>query len=72
MSAFSSAWASVMVGPNEFQLFQPIGGVGARPARAAGDFAGDFDVAAKASEGTPAAAAVAREAARRRRRFESM
>jgi hypothetical protein len=28
-----------MVGPNEFQLFQPIGGVGARPAPGAGDFA---------------------------------
>jgi hypothetical protein len=60
MRAFSSACASVMVVANEFQLFQPIGGVGARTAPA---------VVVAACAGSAAAAARARELESRVRRF---
>jgi hypothetical protein len=38
MPAFSRAWASLIVVANEFQLFQPIGGVSASAVRLAGVF----------------------------------
>lgn len=65
MRAFSRAWASLIVVANEFQLFQPIGGVSASAVRLADVF---FRTAATAGTGRAAAATVAMDAVNIRRR----
>jgi hypothetical protein len=62
MRAFSRAWASLIVVANEFQLFQPIGGVSASAVRLAGVF---FRTAATAGTGSAAAATVAMDAVKK-------